>query len=184
MGQYYHPTFLKKNWKLANNPVKKAFCSWDYDNGAKLMEHSYVGNNFVSAICYLLATSEYGTPFVWCGDYADEVKTNKGSFDIYRCGSEVIGKHPNVDTQHIPAYKYIVNLTKKEYCEVPKQQLEQLMVHPLPLLTSSGNGRGGGDYRLEDERIGRWAFDRIGVTNDDAVIQGLKKIDGYFELDD
>lgn len=186
MGQYYHPTFLKKNWKLANNPVKKAFYSWDYGNGAKLMEHSYVGNNFVSAMCHLLATSDYGTPFVWCGDYADEVQTNKGTFDIYGCGcvDEAIARSSDADKQDIPAYKYIVNLTKKEYCEVPEHRSGQLVVHPLPLLTSSGNGRGGGDYRLEDERVGRWAFDRIGVTNDKANVQDFKKIDGYFEFDD
>jgi hypothetical protein len=56
-------------------------------------------------------------------------------------------------------------------------------VHPLPLLTCSGNGRGGGDYCLDDERVGIWAFDRIGITDDEAEIAGFKQISGEFELD-
>ena len=39
------------------------------------------------------------------------------------------------------------------------------MIHPLPLLTCAGNGRGGGDFRSEDSRVGTWFKDRIYTSN-------------------
>jgi hypothetical protein len=45
----------------------------------------------------------------------------------------------------------------------------------LPLLTAEGNGRGGGDYRGENENlIGSWARDIISVE--------MEIPDGYDEL--
>lgn len=214
MGQYYNPCILKKNWKQANNPVEKTLKCYDFDNGAKLMEHSYAGNNFVGAVMYLLATDYFGRPFVWCGDYADSVKTNTGEHDIYQDGQHFLyGKNeewdkspsykkffnrlPKVFTdgeaEEIPYYRFIVNLSKKQFVEVPKFVENQWNVHPLPLLTCEGNGAGGGDYRIcangydyrKDVRIGLWAFDRIGATNDIAeyLKKGFKVIDGHFLID-
>lgn len=37
-------------------------------------------------------------------------------------------------------------------------------INPLPLLTSIGNGQGGGDYRGDSPDVGSWAFDKIYVT--------------------
>ena len=37
------------------------------------MEHSYAGNNYVKAYEHILANECYGFPFVWCGDYADDI---------------------------------------------------------------------------------------------------------------
>ena len=83
MGQYYKAVILDKD----TNPnekiiVKQAFSSYDYDwNGAKLMEHSYVGNWFVKAVEHELYHYFDGYPFVWCGDYADD-----------KCGVSVYAK--------------------------------------------------------------------------------------------
>ena len=41
MGQYYIPIIKR------NNGTFETYDSHDYDNGLKLMEHSYVGNSFV-----------------------------------------------------------------------------------------------------------------------------------------
>ena len=211
MGQYYNPCVLKKNWKTAKNPVCVSLKCYDYGNGAKLMEHSYIGNSFVRSMEFLLATVYNGLPFVWCGDYADPVQTRTGEHDIYSDAGRFIYKDydSNRDSKSkayealrgtipampewkegqvwnpyetIPYYKYLVNYTKKQYCIIPKNK-KDWQVHPLPLLTCSGNGRGSGDYRLEDERIGSWAFDRIGVTNDRALFKGFKQISGIFKMD-
>lgn len=43
-----------------------------------------------------------------------------------------------------------------------------MCIHPLPLLTACGNGRGGGDYHegySGYDQVGTWAFDRIEVTD-------------------
>ena len=82
----------------------------------------------------------------------------------------------------IPYYKYLVNYSKKQYCIIPANK-KGWQVHPLPLLTCSDNGRGGGDYCLDDNRVGSWAFDRIGVTNDRALFKGFKQISGIFKMD-
>ena len=78
MGQYYKCVILKNDWKETNKPVRAALSSYDFDNGAKLMEHSYVHNKYVSAFMHLvheLDTDQSGLPCVWCGDYADTFAT-------------------------------------------------------------------------------------------------------------
>ena len=213
MGQYYNPSILKKNWKTADNPVSASLKCYDFGNGAKLMEHSYIGNSFARSMEYLLANDYKGHPFVWCGDYADHVETKTGEHDIYNDASHFIYEDYDSPTndkkskkylalkdsipampewkvgekwnpyETIPYYKYLVNYTKKQYCVVPVFDSKKHQVHPLPLLTCSGNGRGGGDYGLDDERVGSWAFDRIGLTNDEDEVAGFKEINGVFELD-
>ena len=37
------------------------------------------------------------------------------------------------------------------------------IIHPLPLLTCEGNGRGGGDFRGNNPWIGKWARDVISI---------------------
>ena len=44
MGQYYMPLLIGKDKKILR------FYSHHYNNGLKLMEHSWVGNNFVNAV--------------------------------------------------------------------------------------------------------------------------------------
>ena len=197
MGQYYKPCFLKKNYKRvrSTNPVKFALSSYDYDNGAKLMEHSYCGNSFVNAAMTCIGERFNGYPFVWCGDYADELVCGNKTFDLYSCAYSINEKGSKLKDDMISRfnhnefrmenpYKYIINNTKKEFVVVPRYNEKEWNIHPLPLLCASGNGRGGGDYRLEDERVGRWAFDCISVSNSDADVEGLTEISGKFEMDD
>ena len=72
MGQYYRGVVLGKTTKRAKKIiVRMAFCPYAHENGAKLMEHSYVGNWYVKEYERVLAGEFYGYPFVWAGDYAD-----------------------------------------------------------------------------------------------------------------
>lgn len=72
MGQYYRGAILGKTSKKRNKfIVRKAFCCYVHENGAKLMEHSYVGNYYVKEYEHSLANEFDGYPFVWVGDYAD-----------------------------------------------------------------------------------------------------------------
>ena len=202
MGQYYRPCILKKNWKTSKNPVECSLSPYDFDNGAKLMEHSYAGNGYVGAVCHLLACMYNGHPFVWCGDYADNQITTaypKGKKDkdgdegvsIYFAASplckkdniQLLVKNLLVNNDHRKEYAYIVNYTKKQYCKIPRFNKKEWRVHPLPLLCCDGCGRGLGDYGIDDDRIGMWAYDRIGVTNSKKAIEGFTEIDGHFEMD-
>ena len=68
--------------------------------------------------------------------------------------------------------KYLVNHDKKQFVnktKVPKDG-DGWKIHPLPLLTCEGNGRGGGDFRGDSPLVGLWARDRISVVSTKAEI--------------
>lgn len=68
MGQYYAPVILGDN---SSGPrVRWWFSAHMYGNGLKLMEHSYVGNDFVRAVETFLRL-DGGMRLVWAGNYAD-----------------------------------------------------------------------------------------------------------------
>jgi hypothetical protein len=69
-------------------------------------------------------------------------------------------------------YKYLVNHTKTEYVDMNKLPNS---IHPLPLLVSEGNGRGGGDYNGDNiELCGKWARDIISF--DDSILDDYKEL--------
>lgn len=89
MGQYYRGVILSKNTKKSEKIiVKQSFCCYAHDNGAKLMEHSYVGNWYVKEYERALAEEFYGYPLVWSGDYAD----THFDTDVYTKALEFIDK--------------------------------------------------------------------------------------------
>ena len=176
MGQYYKPCSLTKTKK----GVKSWMYSHKYENGLKLMEHSWIENRFVSTIETLLMEggSWYMTPIVWAGDYADkENNSDKNLYDMCTDKKEI-----NPDISGVPnKYKYIVNHTKKLFVDKSKVPVTDthngfdFRVHPLPLLTCEGNGRGGGDFRKEEPIVGTWARDIISVEDFEPM--------GYKELE-
>ena len=85
MGQYYRGAIIK-SYKNGKVRVRKAFCCYSHGNGAKLMEHSYVGNHYVKEYEKALANEFYGNQFVWVGDYADRN-------EIYDAACEYIEKN-------------------------------------------------------------------------------------------
>jgi hypothetical protein len=173
MGQYYKPAILGKNKKT----VKGWAYSHDYGNGLKLMEHSWVLNDFVGGFEKLLAPwgKFYKSPVVWAGDYADEEKDSKTNL-YTRCKDKT---KLDLDAGVIdPIYRYIVNHTKKQYVdkmEVPDN--DGWRIHPLPLLTCEGNGRGGGDFHNTNEShlVGFWARDVISIEKE--VPEKYEKLD-------
>jgi len=164
MGQYYNAAILGKNKKT----VKQWMYSHDYDNGLKLMEHSYIGNNFVATFENQLI----GNPqrVVWAGDYADDCKGYKSN--IYdRCTNKNKINPQEVVVDH-ETNRFIVNHSKKQFVDkslvkdIPHWQGTK--IHPLPLLTCEGNGRGGGDFRGNEQGIvGLWARDLISIESEE-----------------
>mgnify|MGYP003147022403 CR=1 FL=1 len=154
MGQYYKPTSINKMESLNSH---------DYDSMLKLMEHSYIGNHFIHVAEFLLSPvgDWYKNQFVWAGDYADDESCGKNLFTLAK---EIqLNDYPKDSSG-----RYIVNHTKREYVDkikAPKDQ-EGWTVHPLPLLTCEGNGRGNGDYREVNACIGVWARDEISIEKD------------------
>ena len=65
MGQYYKPVNVDNmQWLLSH----------DYSTGLKLMEHSWIGNEFVGYVMTLMVKGGawYKKRIVWAGDYYDQ----------------------------------------------------------------------------------------------------------------
>jgi hypothetical protein len=192
MGQYFKPINIDK---------KQFAYSHDFGNGLKLMEHSWIGNNFVNFIEALIAEDGawHGDRIVWAGDYADpekgaRKKTYKDSYSgemkSYKPNLfSLIDEDVNPEMKIKPCgYRYVINTDTKEFVDTEKVPMSDIWedekgkefpvcIHPLPILTCEGNGRGGGDLHKEDPLIGKWARARVTVSN---VLP--KASEGYKEI--
>lgn len=178
MGQYYKPICLD------NGLQEQWIYSHEYDNGLKLMEHSYIGNNFVGMVERLLSDGNMWNmkPLVWAGDYADTDKFQL--HNLYEQCDEY-NQFKNKKELKPLNVRYIINHTKKEFVDknkVPKDK-DGWRVHPLPLLTCEGNGRGGGDYRLDNPNLGRWSRDIISVSRTKPKGKDLVELVPNFTMD-
>ena len=177
MGQYYRPV-------LETEKEKFSFSSYDFGNGAKLMEHSYIGNTLVRRVENEILNSP--KRLTWAGDYADPIKGSNPEINLFEAvevkksskeDAEVVSDSCNLNPNS-KGYKYLVNHTKKEWCSnTGKKRSCGLTISRLPLLTADGNGRGGGDYHGEDMKyVGSWAGDLIEIVNDLSPLKGYKRI--------
>ena len=152
--------------------------SWGYNfSGLKLMEHSWLENDFVNGVLEAI----WGNPskVAWVGDYACEEFEERYTKDVYqatwgdRCGNEC----PFDEVPTIHRDGYILNLDKGVYIDLqeyaivagfkPKWSDHTWTIHPLPILTCIGNGRGGGDYHGTCmDMVGSWAMDTITFTEE------------------
>lgn len=184
MGQYYMPVSLtsdKQNVKsyVYSHHITSRYKGYDgkmhtSGQGLKLMEHSYLKNKMMLCVEALLIEGGewHKTPIVWAGDYSDHVRNEMNYYDM--CDSTDEGEH--VARELIPKpltakqqkeFQFIVNHTKKEFVDKKKvPNVDGWQIHPLSLLTSSGNGRGGGDFRGDNDFVGTWAADVISVEKE------------------
>ena len=150
MGAYYKAV-IDNSYSV--NPHK-------YDNGMKLMEHSYLGNNYCSAIENVLKTSRL---LVWLCDYHEKDETYPhGTWDDYE--DKTVKEHSPLEK------RYFINHTKEVYIDVEKlvrlskDISDEWVIHPLPILCNSErSSAGGGDYHKEDSRRATWCNDEIQV---------------------
>jgi hypothetical protein len=159
MGQYFKPVNIDR---------KQYLLSHDYEgNGLKLMEHSYIDNHFVETVESLIAKGGqwYKDRIVWAGDYADNDFNESGEekdFNLYGWVSLEDKINPPMVKKGL---RYLVNLDTREFVDKTKipgiKNMPEWQIHPLPLLTCEGNGRGGGDYKGESPLIGKWARQRV-----------------------
>lgn len=200
MGQYYFPLLIDDNGDKFRGD------SHDFDTGLKLMEHSWVGNNFVNAI---LGTIEsHPMRLAWVGDYSDGVVYDYTDFGdgfivgrdaympYYSCAMESTGEAKTLEKTTPKllfdldcADYFVVNITKQIYIDLEKYVSQNAQsdfgfgmycINPIPLLTSIGNGEGGGDYggREGISDVGTWAFDKIYIS---AIRPGtMKEVEYHF----
>ena len=160
--------------------------SHDMGEGLKLMEHSWLDAKLPRTI--MVALKDNPRRVVWAGDYADEEAEGINLYCLASGYEDAMGNEfPGVEKLSVPsedAPRYLINHTQKMFVDMtacPKHQYywtqgKDYTVHPLPLLTAEGNGRGGGDWRggQGSEFVGTWARDVIS-TSDEAP-------EGYMEF--
>jgi hypothetical protein len=160
MGQYYLTVILAE--KSDKEYIRTYVDPGMYNNGMKLTEHSYIGNNFMKIVENLIGPNGmfYKSRLVWAGDYANnEPNSDKNLHKM--CEVKEPFEYKFEYKGPLVSYPYIVNHTKKVYIEKKVNGL-----HPLALLTAEGNGSGGGDYNgPNSENVGTWARDVISMED-------------------
>lgn len=182
MGQYYVPVLTDEN----GNSFKLE--SHAFGNGLKLMEHSWIGNNFVNAAYCMI----YNKPMqvAWIGDYSmdgyiqgdepymsvlsenDFATVYSAAWDSEKSSAQELQpdvfnqtRLENLVTMDTTGL-FLSNYTLQAFLDLGKyirmnRTLDGWCVNPLPLLTACGNGRGGGDYCdtcIGYADVGIWAF--------------------------
>lgn len=156
MGQYF---------KAVNVDTKKSLHPHDFENGAKLMEHSWVGNNFVRCVEGLISSewSWFGHKLIWAWDYADPIKWKTENW------YSTVEKNEKLLPNLVRDYRFLLNHTKWLYVDksILLSNDDWLTIHPLPLLTCESNGRWGGDYSWKDGNnlVWSWCWDCIEASN-------------------
>jgi hypothetical protein len=185
MGQYYIAVILGSE----GEPREFIRCwvdSHSYGGGAKLMEHSYIGNGFTNSIDRLLSPLGpfWKSRLVWAGDYADPEPGYGGDMNLYGVTAEdEEGKEQTPSGEALPPqYCFYVNHTKKQFVNKAKilEKGSSYRIYPLSLLTAEGNGRGGGDYHgAREDLVGSWARDVISVEKE--VPTGFTELECGFD---
>lgn len=190
MGQYYNIAIKDENG-VHYNQRKVRGCDYIM---SKLMEHSWIGNEFCDAVSGYIYNHANGVRLLWCGDYAEsdevtEITRGEASYDKlwYNDKGFVLKRVKSFDYKN----KFLVNHDKKIYLSFDKYikdssftigKDDDWCIYPVSLLTALGNGRGGGDFldgNIGFEHVGSWAWDLIGII--DEVPKGYVMADIVFK---
>lgn len=182
MGQYYKFMNIDKKQRCDRNK-----------HMLKLLEHSYIENEYCMDILSLLNDEWKGNRVLHVGDYAegtDGTTTCKiiGQIEkdyelektVYHWQDTFEDIEPNKVNQRI---RYVYNLDKKEYIDLVKQPLQWIWleknklhfskINSFALLIGCGNEQGGGDYRLVNRlQVGSWAGDHF--VSSDSLLEEYK----------
>ena len=157
MGQYYVAVFL-------DTDGTKYVVYTTISDSSKLTEHSYKGNRIIQVCENLLRPGGkcYRMQVVWAGDYADSESNSEQN--LYNMSDQMtnLTSEPPIEPGKI---QFLVNHTQKKFVDMTKISNHKYGLHPLPILTCEGNGRGGGDYQGEDpdNLVGSWARNEISM---------------------
>lgn len=172
MGQYYKIIFLADK-KYKKEIIRTWINPMSYMNGNKLMEHSYIKNNLMNEIEYLICPRGmfYMSRIVWAGDYADPEECIGDNLYIIADSNENIYTPKNInmiidtptninkiiDTPKninkiidTKCYRYIVNHSKNLYVDkgrkiyIDQDEIEQYNLEIHPLPILVSEGNGSG----------------------------------------
>ena len=197
MGQYYTLIIKRKDQEpceLSHRGYKSGY------EGLKLTEHSWIGNEWMDAMAYLI----YQCPskILHFGDYCEDEDfedLNPEAKEVWkaRCKNDTF---PVFDIQDLynsignPSVikfdyegKYLCNHDQMCYIDMSEymndnKDKDGWILHPLALLTAVGNGKGGGDYSGPNESdLATWAWDEVSI--EDTIPEGYSKEEEYSFFD-
>lgn len=196
MGQYYRPVIGDAEGKVIDVYTTAVILYKDgmpyiENEGAKLMEHAYWDVVLPNGISKLI----YNNPLrvAWVGDYAegsDFLQSEcKQALSLLKTDVWESVNCPNLvvaETDFRLDLKFLVNhdlnqyVNLREYAKLSRDG--GYTIHPLPLLTAIGNGKGGGDYRgVNSKLVGKYAWHLLSIV--DEKPQGMTKFEVFFKED-
>jgi hypothetical protein len=176
MGQYFFPIFLQYNANTDSYDIIGWIYPFDFSTSLKLMEHSYIGNNLMNTVEYLISSygKFYKTSIVWSGDYAKNEPNL--DYNLHNLVKEC-NKYKFNNNNKLHKYKYLINHTKKLFVKLRKYKHDN--IHPLPLLTSEGNEFGG--YNGNDIHLcGTWSRNIISIEKDIEIFTDFQELECHF----
>lgn len=98
MGQYYI---------IANTDKREFLCPYEFNNGAKLMEWSYIKNKMCKALFYLLNNRWKGDHVYVIGDYAELDDPDEVWYDALKREMEKLSLLTHIENEETSLYNYI-----------------------------------------------------------------------------
>lgn len=183
MGQYYKTVIIREGGEGNKDIITvDNDCKFKEYHGLKLMEHSYLNNEWTDAIAHFIYRNKVRMAHV--GDYAYEYPQYQLAYNE-NVKTEPLDISDNYDSEgkiieFDYSNKFLINWDKKEYINFNHWKLnnkvswdEDTYICPMTMLTALGNDRGGGDYHSplpHAEDVGCWAWDCISI--EDQVPEG------------
>ena len=181
MGQYYKTVMVRTGGEGIVKDIVTVDNDCEFKSGwvgLKLMEHSYLNNEWIDAIANFIYRNRVRMAHV--GDYAYEYPHYQLAYND-NVKKEVLDVSDMYDENGMLKRfnydgKYLVNWDKKCYISFDnwkKRNLvswaEDVYTCPFTILTALGNGRGGGDYYQEYphfEDVGDWVWEEISIEDE------------------
>lgn len=196
MWQYYRASI--RNWLKV-----KYFSSYDFDNWAKLMEHSYVWNRYVNAVMKELFNNPWRVYWMW--DYWNNVLEEQLQFNDKAMWAQYVydrvwytkinneecwdvvwqivwAENINYEAEfkYDLNYCFIVFHDHKTIIDMSQYETNNYVIHPLPLLTAVWNGQWGWDYRwINETSVWIFAWDYVTIENEPRQILNLISKEWY-----
>lgn len=185
--QDYKGIILNSNKKTYpnKNKVSAVVNPNDYNDGAKLMEHSYLGNRTLCAFEELInkERGKYaGNSIIWAGSQSNNepYSLDKQKVNIYTISNKYGTKISGLEGNH---YRYIINEDKKLYIDTDRIEPDEygFRIHPLPLLCADVDLSKTNDYKgLNGAQIGKWKRNVV-VVSDNKPSDEYKEINILFK---